>query len=210
MSADMTRTIADERVRGRVQPPCPSRARGRGGVRPRAPGRPRLRHPRRVGRRRRRPDRREYRDELAWQEFTRHLDARFGRDRSRSETGTRVVRSSAGQDGTGTRRAGHGGPRGVRLRRAAAGPAGALGQAARDPPAHRDPPGRVVDELRDRRLAVTFAPVPGPRRRSEALGPAVVHPWRWLFRPRAGRMQSSSAWRKGIPAQPDTPGVAAA
>jgi deoxyribodipyrimidine photo-lyase len=68
--------------------------------------------------------------------------------------------------------------------------------------------GRVTDELAGRRLAVTFAPVPGFRRRCQALGPAVVHPWRWLFRPRTGRMQSYSAWRKGMPARPD--GVEAA
>lgn len=63
--------------------------------------------------------------------------------------------------------------------------------------------GRVADELAGRRLAVTFAPVPGFRRRAAELEPAVVHPWPWLFRPRAGRMQSFTAWRKGMPAQPD-------
>jgi deoxyribodipyrimidine photo-lyase len=63
--------------------------------------------------------------------------------------------------------------------------------------------GRVPDELGGRRLAVTFAPVPGFRRRAAELEPAVVHPWRWLFRPRAGRMQSYTAWRKGMPATPD-------
>ncbi|GLZ48719.1 hypothetical protein Acsp06_49040 [Actinomycetospora sp. NBRC 106375] len=65
--------------------------------------------------------------------------------------------------------------------------------------------GRVVEELTGRRLAVTFAPVPGFRRLREELAPAVVHPWPWLFRPRAGRMQSWTAWRKGMPAQPDGP-----
>jgi deoxyribodipyrimidine photo-lyase len=63
--------------------------------------------------------------------------------------------------------------------------------------------GRVADELAGRRLAVSFAPVPGFRRRAAELEPAVVHPWPWLFRPRAGRIQSYSAWRKGMPAQPD-------
>lgn len=63
--------------------------------------------------------------------------------------------------------------------------------------------GRVADELGGRRLAVTFAPVPGFRRRAAELEPSVVHPWPWLFRPRAGRMQSYTAWRKGMPAQPD-------
>jgi deoxyribodipyrimidine photo-lyase len=67
--------------------------------------------------------------------------------------------------------------------------------------------GRVADELGDRRLAVTFAPVPGFRRLAARLGPAEVHPWPWLFRPRGGRLQSWTAWRKGMPRVPD--GVAA-
>jgi deoxyribodipyrimidine photo-lyase len=64
--------------------------------------------------------------------------------------------------------------------------------------------GRVPDELGDRRLAVTFAPVPGFRRLSTQLEPAAVHPWPWLFRPRAGRLQSYTAWRKGMPSTPET------
>jgi deoxyribodipyrimidine photo-lyase len=67
---------------------------------------------------------------------------------------------------------------------------------------HRGP---VADELGDRRLAVTFAPVPGFRRLSARLGPAEVHPWPWLFGPRAGRLQSYTAWRKGMPQAPDGP-----
>lgn len=63
--------------------------------------------------------------------------------------------------------------------------------------------GRVPDELGDRQLAVTYAPVPGFARRRDALSVAAVHPWPWLFRPRAGRIQSFTAWRKGMPAQPD-------
>jgi deoxyribodipyrimidine photo-lyase len=62
--------------------------------------------------------------------------------------------------------------------------------------------GPVVDELAGRRLAVTFAPVPGFGRRSAALDP-VLHPWPWLFRPRSGRIQSFTAWRKGMPSAPD-------
>ncbi|MCD2197471.1 deoxyribodipyrimidine photolyase [Actinomycetospora endophytica] len=60
--------------------------------------------------------------------------------------------------------------------------------------------GRVPDELGERRLAVTFAPVPGFRRLSTQLQPNAVHPWPWLFRPNAGRLQSYTAWRKGMPA----------
>ncbi len=65
--------------------------------------------------------------------------------------------------------------------------------------------GTVVDELGERRLAVTFAPVPGFRRIAGRLEPAEVHPWPWLFRPRAGRLQSYTAWRKGMPSAPDGP-----
>ncbi|MDT7745201.1 MAG: deoxyribodipyrimidine photo-lyase [Actinomycetota bacterium] len=65
--------------------------------------------------------------------------------------------------------------------------------------------GTVADELGDRRLAVTFAPVPGFRRLAGALEPAEVHPWPWLFRPRSGRLQSYTAWRKGMPPAPDGP-----
>ncbi|MFC5061209.1 FAD-binding domain-containing protein [Actinomycetospora atypica] len=59
--------------------------------------------------------------------------------------------------------------------------------------------GRVPEELSGRRPAVTFAPVPGFRRHAAAVGPAEVHPWAWLFRPRGGRLQSYTAWRKGMP-----------
>jgi deoxyribodipyrimidine photo-lyase len=58
--------------------------------------------------------------------------------------------------------------------------------------------GRVAGELGDRRLAVTFAPVPGFRRLAPRVEPAEVHPWPWLFRPRDGRIQSYTAWRKYI------------
>jgi deoxyribodipyrimidine photo-lyase len=63
--------------------------------------------------------------------------------------------------------------------------------------------GTVSDELADRRLAVTFAPVPGFRRLAGRVDPAEVHPCPWLFRPRAGRLQSYTAWRKGMPSAPD-------
>ena len=54
--------------------------------------------------------------------------------------------------------------------------------------------GDPVDLLRGRRLAVTFAPVPGFRRRAAAIRPAVVHPWPWLRRPHDGSVASFSAW----------------
>ena len=36
-----------------------------------------------------------------------------------------------------------------------------------------------------------------------AVAPAVVHPWRWLYRPHAGPIGSYSAWRKGLRALDD-------
>lgn len=55
--------------------------------------------------------------------------------------------------------------------------------------------GEVAD-LAARSVAVTFAPVPGFRRHAETVGPAVLHPWPWLYRPNAGPVSSYSAWRK--------------
>lgn|GEM_PF-54126 len=54
--------------------------------------------------------------------------------------------------------------------------------------------GDPIHVLADRRLATTFAPVPGWRRRSQSLDLAVLHPWPWLERPRAGSVASFSAW----------------
>lgn len=58
--------------------------------------------------------------------------------------------------------------------------------------------GRPVDVLRDRNVAVTFAPVPGYRKRAAGIEPAEVHPWPWLTRPSAGSIASFSAWRKSV------------
>ena len=55
--------------------------------------------------------------------------------------------------------------------------------------------GDPVAELAGRRLAVTYAPVPGFRRRSAALDVVALHPWPWLRRPTAGSLRSFSAWR---------------
>ena len=56
--------------------------------------------------------------------------------------------------------------------------------------------GEVTAELRDRRLAVTFAPVPGFRRRSADLDIAALHPWPWLRRPGSGSLRSYSAFAR--------------
>ncbi len=58
--------------------------------------------------------------------------------------------------------------------------------------------GEPVEVLCDRAVAVTFAPVPGFRRRAEAIVPAETHPWPWLARPANGPITSFSAWRKSV------------
>lgn len=58
--------------------------------------------------------------------------------------------------------------------------------------------GDPVAVLGGRPTAVTFAPVPGFRRRVAAVEPAVLHPWPWLRRPHGGSVRSFSAWRKGL------------
>ena len=56
--------------------------------------------------------------------------------------------------------------------------------------------GDPVAVLQGRRLAATFAPVPGWKSRAARLEIAALHPWPWLERPRAGSIGSYSAWRK--------------
>ncbi len=58
--------------------------------------------------------------------------------------------------------------------------------------------GDPVDVLAGRALAVTHAPVPGFRDRADRLTVVARHPWPWLARPHGGRIQSFTAWRKGI------------
>ena len=56
--------------------------------------------------------------------------------------------------------------------------------------------GDPIIELAGRRLAATFAPVPGWRRRSAQLDVVALHPWPWLVDPHAGSVASFSAWRR--------------
>lgn len=58
--------------------------------------------------------------------------------------------------------------------------------------------GEPTAVLSNRRPAVTFAPVPGWRRRAERIDVAEVHPWPWLVRPGTGSVSSFSAWRKAM------------
>ena len=56
--------------------------------------------------------------------------------------------------------------------------------------------GAPAEVLAGRRLAVTFAGVPGWRRLAAHLDPAEVHPWPWLVPPHAGSVTSFTAWRR--------------
>jgi deoxyribodipyrimidine photo-lyase len=55
--------------------------------------------------------------------------------------------------------------------------------------------GNPIEILTSTRVATTFAPVPGWRRRANLIEPAEVHPWPWLRRPSSGSVASFSAWR---------------
>lgn len=61
--------------------------------------------------------------------------------------------------------------------------------------------GDPVTELAGRRLATTWAYVPGFARRSARLDVVALHPWPWLRRPGSGSLRSFSAWA-GRPSRP--------
>jgi len=56
--------------------------------------------------------------------------------------------------------------------------------------------GDPMAALAGRRVAATFAPVPGWRRHATRIRPTEVHPWPWLVRPAGAPLQSFSAWRR--------------
>ncbi|OZE42220.1 MULTISPECIES: FAD-binding domain-containing protein [unclassified Rhodococcus (in: high G+C Gram-positive bacteria)] len=56
--------------------------------------------------------------------------------------------------------------------------------------------GRVADELSERAVATTWAPVPGFSRIADAVAPVELHPWPWLVRPTTSSVRSFSAWRR--------------
>ncbi len=58
--------------------------------------------------------------------------------------------------------------------------------------------GDPVEVLRGRRVAVTFAPVPGFGDRAARIRPVEVHPWPWLRRPTSSSVGSFSAWRRSV------------
>jgi deoxyribodipyrimidine photo-lyase len=57
--------------------------------------------------------------------------------------------------------------------------------------------GSPVTELAGRRLATTYAPVPGWARRAGQLDVVELHPWPWLRRPGNASLRSYSAWVSG-------------
>ncbi len=58
--------------------------------------------------------------------------------------------------------------------------------------------GTPAEALADRRVATTFAPVPGWRRHATRIAPEVVHPWPWLRRPGAGDISSFPGWLREL------------
>ena len=56
--------------------------------------------------------------------------------------------------------------------------------------------GNPVEVLAGRRLATTFAPVPGWRDRAAQLDLVAIAPWPWLQWPKAGSVTSYTAWRR--------------
>lgn len=56
--------------------------------------------------------------------------------------------------------------------------------------------GDPVELLAGRKLAATFAAVPGFRAISEQVEPVELHPWSWLCAPATGSVASFSAWRR--------------
>jgi deoxyribodipyrimidine photo-lyase len=58
--------------------------------------------------------------------------------------------------------------------------------------------GDPVDVLAGRRLAATFTPVPGWRKRSTVLDVVEFYPWPWLRTPHAGDLTSYDAWRAAV------------
>jgi len=57
--------------------------------------------------------------------------------------------------------------------------------------------GSPVAELAGRRVAATFTPVPGWRRRSAGIEVVALYPWPWLRRPTGRSLRSFSAWNGG-------------
>ncbi len=58
--------------------------------------------------------------------------------------------------------------------------------------------GTPAEALEGRRVATTFAPVPGWRRHAAAVEPDLIHPWPWLRRPFDGDVSSFAGWYRGL------------
>lgn len=65
--------------------------------------------------------------------------------------------------------------------------------------------GSPVSILRERSVAVTFAPVPGFRKRADAIGPAELYPWPWFIEPTAGSVVNFREWRRSVGASSAPP-----
>ncbi|MDH3293607.1 MAG: deoxyribodipyrimidine photolyase [Acidimicrobiia bacterium] len=62
--------------------------------------------------------------------------------------------------------------------------------------------GTPAQALVGRRVAATFAPVPGWRRHASTVDPVEIHPWPWLYRPGSGDISSFAHWRRQLPSGP--------
>ena len=62
--------------------------------------------------------------------------------------------------------------------------------------------GEPTSVLKDRRVVVTHAPVPGFARRAAVVQPAEIHPWPWLVPDHEGPIRSFSSWRKRVRRSP--------
>jgi len=56
--------------------------------------------------------------------------------------------------------------------------------------------GQPTEVLAGIPLAATFTPVPGWRRRADALSVVEMHPWPWLKAPHAGPVTSFTSWAR--------------
>ncbi len=58
--------------------------------------------------------------------------------------------------------------------------------------------GSPAEALEGRRVATTFAPVPGWKRHAAEVDPVAVHPWRWLRYPGEGNLSTFGEWHEQV------------
>ncbi len=58
--------------------------------------------------------------------------------------------------------------------------------------------GNPTNLLANQNVAVTYAPVPGFRRRAAKIWPTELHPWPWLIEPTTGDLATFRQWRRSV------------